>query len=49
MTGPDDDQDGPAAWLERHGGTWSVVDEYGIPGPPFKVVDGRVVPVEEDP
>ncbi|MEU7768825.1 hypothetical protein AB0B25_27485 [Nocardia sp. NPDC049190] len=45
---PEDEHERPAAWLERPDGTWSMVDEYGIPGPPFKVVDGRAVPVDED-
>ncbi|MEU7764360.1 hypothetical protein AB0B25_04475 [Nocardia sp. NPDC049190] len=48
MTAPEDDRDRPAAWLEHHDGTWSMVDEFGIPGPPFRVVDGRAVPVDED-
>ncbi|UAK35203.1 hypothetical protein K8O92_16095 [Nocardia asteroides] len=47
MTGPDDEQEGPAAWLERPDGTWHMVDDRGILSKPFKVVDGRAVPVDE--
>jgi hypothetical protein len=43
----DDEQEGPAAWLERADGTWHMVDDLGLPSKPFKVVDGRAVPVDD--
>lgn len=29
----DDQDDRPAAWMQREDGSWWVVDEYGIPWP----------------
>ncbi|MGO4614130.1 hypothetical protein AB4305_17180 [Nocardia sp. 2YAB30] len=41
-----EDEDGPAAWMQDHDGTWFAVDDYGIPYGPLNVVDGKAAPVD---
>ncbi|WP_280451526.1 hypothetical protein [Nocardia cyriacigeorgica] len=49
LLGNVDDDDNvvrPAAWMQRHDGSWSVIDEYGIEWPvaafKFDELDGDV-------